>query len=40
MENEITKSLLGICSMWSMDSEVITNKVSPEEETMALLSGK
>jgi hypothetical protein len=40
MENGIAESLLGICSMWSMDSKVIVKRLSPEEERKALFSGE
>ena len=40
MENGMADSLLGIYNIWSMDSGVIVNMVSPEEKTMALWSGE
>jgi hypothetical protein len=33
------ESAQGICIIWSMDSGVMRNRISPDEEMMALFSG-
>jgi hypothetical protein len=40
MKKGLEESVLGICSIWFIDSGVMVNKVSPNEDTMALWLGR
>jgi hypothetical protein len=40
MKKGLEESILGICSIWFINSGVIVNKVSRDEDTMALWLGR